>query len=218
MSALARMPEIDLIPADYRHERALVRVVRNVGIVVLGLVCSAAALSGALRHTVVDTRAEVQRLDAAASMVDLQRTTIAGLAQRKDALQSEVALLQGLRRGAALDELLATVTRAAPAGALWFLSWQFERLGAVVALASTGAENYFVVDAERAAQGPPAVRMQMTIAGQARDHAAVSAFVSSLLEEPGIRDVRVQRASREQSDDLVDFDVLVVADSASATE
>lgn len=218
MSTIAGMPEIDLIPADYRNERALSRTVRTVGIAVVALVCVAAALSGGLRNAAAGARAEAQRLDAAAAMANLQRTTIDALALRKGALEAELSLLEGLRRGVALEDLLGTVAGAAPAGSVWFLTWQFERLGAVVAAAPVGAEGFFVIEDSAGAQEAPAVRVQMTIAGQARDHAAVSAFVSGLQAQAGIRDVRVQRASRENIDGVVDFDLLVVADSQRAIE
>lgn len=218
MTTLAQMAEIDLIPADYRNERALLRTVRMVGIVVLALVCIAATLSGVLRHAAGGIRTEVQRLDATAALVNQQRSIIAGLALRKGALESKMSLLAGLRRGAALEEILRSVGRAAPGDSMWFLEWRFERLGAIVPAAPAGAEAWFVVEPQSSVQAAPAVRVQMTIAGQARDHAAVSAFVSSLLGEPGIEEVRVQRASRERNEGLVEFNLLVVADNGSATE
>lgn len=217
MTGFAQTAEIDLIPADYRNERKLLRTVRTVGIVVLVLACAAAALAGGLRHAAAAVRTEVQRLEATAALVTQQRSTIAALALRKGMLEAKLSLLEGLRRDAGLEEMLSTVGTAAPADSVWFLEWRLERLGAVVAAAPAGAMGHFVVEPD-GGQGAPAVRVQMTIAGQAQDHAAVAAFVSSLLSKPGIEEVRVQRASREHTDNVVEFDLLVVAQSGSAIQ
>lgn len=217
MSAVAQMAEIDLIPADYRNERALLRTIRTVGIVVLALVCAAAALSGVLRHAAAGVRSEMQRLEATASLVNQQRSAIAGLAQRKAALKAKLSLLRGLRSNGAVAETLLTVGHAVPEASVWLLEWRFQRLGAVVATIPDGASDYFVVGDEDPGTSR-AVRVEMTIVGQAHDHSAVSAFVSGLLGAPGIEDVRVQRASREGGESAVEFELLIAADSRSVIE
>jgi len=183
------MVEIDLIPADYRAERALLRMLRRAGIVLLALVCAAAALAGGLRHAAAGMRGEVQRLDAIAAGVELQRTSAAALAVRKSALEMELAQLRGLRDGTAITDSLATVDRALAERGLWFLAWRFERV---------------------AAPGEAGVRVQMSILGQALDHAAVSGFVGSLLEQPDVPEVRILRTSREGQTGEIGFELLVV--------
>lgn len=216
MTTVAYAAEIDLIPADYRKKRALVRTVRTLAIICLALVCMAVILSGLLQNAAAGIRAEMQRLEATASSVNQQRSTIAALALRKEALESKLLLLQGLRRETEVERLLRTVGDAVPGDSIWFLEWRLERVGAIVAAALAGADEWFVVERPSSTHTAPAVRVRMTIAGHARDRAAVSAFVQSLKAEIGIEDVRVQRASRRQKNGLVRFDLLVVADSGSA--
>ncbi|CAN5167983.1 hypothetical protein BH24PSE2_BH24PSE2_14590 [soil metagenome] len=213
MSGAAQLAEIDLIPADYRQQRALLRTVRVAGFVTLALACAAAAAGAGLRHAAAAVRMDVQRLEATASLVTRQRSEIAGLAARRDALQAEFVLLRGLRTDAAFDELLAIVASAVPADRIWLLEWRVERLGAVIAAAPARAAAHFTIDPE--ASDVQAVRLQMTIIGEARDHAAVATFADALLVTAGIRDVRIRRASRDGPDSPVKFDLAVEADRGS---
>jgi hypothetical protein len=214
----AHMVELDLIPADYRNKRVLMRTLRTAAIVCLVLVCSAGFFSGVLQNSAAGTRSEIQRLDATAMLVNQQRATIANLALRKEALESTALLLKGLTTETALEKLLRTVGDAGSGASVWFLEWRVERLGAVVASSPPGAEDWFVIERPGSARAVPTVRVQMAITGQAGDRSAVSAFVRGLQAEAGIVDVRVQRASRPQNEDLVEFDLLVVADSSSADD
>lgn len=209
MSELAHIAEIDLIPADYRSERALMRAIRTAGWIVLAVVCTAAALGGTLRHAASEARVEVERLRVAAASVEAQRLAIAGLAQRRSALQAKLSLLEGLRRPAAPGEVLLAVNNAVPGDRVWFLEWRYRRLGAVVPAVPAGAEGYFVTGTEPDGQG--AVRAQVTIVGQARDHASVAGFVRELLGRPSIENVRIQGVSREIGADVVNFEVAITA-------
>lgn len=190
------MVEIDLIPADYRAERALLRMLRRAGIVLLALVCAAAALAGGLRHAAAGMRGEVQRLDAIAAGVELQRASAAALAVRKSLLEMELAQLRSLRDGTAITDSLTTVDRALAERGLWFLAWRFERVGAAGAGSPPGSDA--------------GVRVQMSILGRALDHAAVSGFVGSLLQQPDVPEVRILRTSREGQTGEIDFELLVV--------
>lgn len=206
MTALAQMAEIDLIPADYRSERAMLRQLRRAGIVLLALICVAATLGAGLRHATGVVRDEVMRLGAAAAAVELERSGIAGLTQRKAVLETELLQLRSLRSGTVITDSLQTVDRALSGGGqLWLLEWRFERLGAELPTATQGA-----------AGNPPAARVQMTMIGQARHHAAVSDFVRSLLAQPGVEDVRILRTSRDGDAGEVDFELLAVAGDGGA--
>jgi hypothetical protein len=217
MSAGVRMSEIDLIPEDYRHQRNLSRAVRTVGIVVLGLICVTAALSAGLKASAADARAQVRRLEAVAAMINEQRTNIAKLQERRAAIAAETSLLAAMSLSPRLDVLLETVSSAAPPQSLWFDTWQLERLGPVVAAAPIGAETWFVIDAAAAAQQTDTVvRVEMTVSGQAQDHAAIATFVGNLLKVHGMKTVRVQRAARELDESLVAFEVFIVADAEGA--
>ena len=190
------MVEIDLIPADYRAERALLRMLRRAGIVLLALVCAAAALAGGLRHAAAGMRGEVQRLDAIAAGVELQRASAAALAVRKSLLEMELAQLRSLRDGTAITDSLTTVDRALAERGLWFLAWRFERVGVAGAGSPPGSDA--------------GVRVQMSILGRALDHAAVSGFVGSLLQQPDVPEVRILRTSREGQTGEIEFELLVV--------
>jgi Tfp pilus assembly protein PilN len=205
------MHEIDLIPSDYRQERALLRTVRRCGFVVVALIFTAAIATGALRHGTNAARAEIAKLDAAASAADMERAAIDALTQQKQVLETRIALRSGLRARAPLDNLLTSIGVAAVDAGVWFRSWRFERLGAVVATAPSGAEEYFVV--EPGSNGSR-VRSEIVIAGRAADVAGVSALAQALAADERFGRVQVQRVSRIAAEPGVDFELALAADAS----
>lgn len=217
MSAGVAMAEIDLIPADYRNRRVVARALRTVGVLVIGLTCACALAAETLRRSAHALRAELRTLQAEAVVLDARRAAIAELEATRAALETEATLLDGLRRDAALDAWLAAVADAAPAG-VWFDSWKSERLGIPARTVPPGAEDYLLADAAAPPLAEARVRLEMTIAGDARDHAAVTSFVAQLGGTPGVREVRLQRASREPGASGVGFELVVIAEDAGARE
>ena len=137
------MHEIDLIPADYRHERALYRTVRRCGLLVGALVAAAAIAAGSLRHATTAARAEIAELDKAVAMAEQQQAAIDALTQQKQTIEAQTTLRSGLRAHAPIDELIASIGAAAVDAGVWFRSWRIERLGVVVPVAPAGAEGLF---------------------------------------------------------------------------
>jgi len=209
---VAAAHEIDLIPSDYRHARSVYRTVRGCGLVIGVLVAAAAIAASALRYSTESALAEVAELRQAVAMREQQQAAIDALTQQKQALESEAALRSGLRARAPIDDFMMSIGSAAVGAGVWFRSWRFERLGAVVAAAPPGAEPFFVVEAGAPDAG---VRSEILIAGSADDASQVSAFVQALAADESLAAVRVQRVSRD-ADGTVAFELVLSSNRAEA--
>jgi len=208
------MHEIDLIPADYRHERALYRMVQRCALLIGALVAVAAIVAGALRHGTAVARAEIAELDKAVAMAEQQQAAIDALTIQKQAIEAQTTLRSGLRAHAPIDDLIASVGTAAVEAGVWFRSWRIERLGAVVSAAPPGAETFFVV--EPGAEDP-GVRSQIAIAGRAPDIGRVSALVQTLSADQRIDRVQLQRVSRDATEQVIAFELELTTDYVGET-
>jgi Tfp pilus assembly protein PilN len=207
------MHEIDLIPADYRKERAVTRIAWRCGVAIAALIAIAAIAAGALRHDTSAAQAEIAKLETAASAADMQRAAIEALAQQKQTLESQAVLRSGLNARAPLDDLLISIGAAAVDAGVWFRSWRFVRLGAVVPAAPAGAEEHFVV--EPGSDGSR-VRSEIVIAGSAADVGGVSALAQALAADSRFDRVQVQRVARSDAERGVDFELALATDAADA--
>lgn len=190
------MGEIDLIPAIYRRRRLFVGWLRLAAMV---LVVVTLLIGGAF----VGLRVQTGKLDEALRVLQLQkaistqqRSELETLNARKRELTQQLGLLAGLRSGAAADQMFLTVDRAMAEGSVWFTDWNFRRAGtATKADPETVNSGYFIV----VPNGQPTkkeawmIETQMKIDGEALDHAALSRFVSNLINQPEIESVRVVR-------------------------
>ncbi len=213
------MRDIDLIPASYRkqqaHKRQLIRAGSVLGTVVL--VCVGGRLGLAYLTEQINT--EIDTLQVQQTMTTQQRDQLAALqAQRKDSAQ-QLRLLQGLRSGTAAENLFRIIDRVLIPNEVWFQIWEFRRAGVVQGGGSKAQPGYFVITTDNASVSEPwHVETHMKIAGQARDHVALSEFVQRLVQHPAIRDVRVRNTAlrRFTLETVVDFDLAIVIDSEIA--
>lgn len=190
------MTEIDLIPSAYRRRGQLKRGLQVAG--VLMLVLSAALMAGTVALSMQTDRLEqdVQRLQTQKAISAKQRKDLERFNARKAELVQQLDLLAGLRGGSAAEQMFLTVDRAVTPGQVWFTNWRFRRAGTKTdADPETVDTGYFIV----VKPGQPTKReawmieTEMNIDGEAIDHAALSEFVSRLVDQPEIRSVRVVR-------------------------
>lgn len=188
------MSEIDLMPAAYRERRRLVHWLRGAGLSTL--VVSVALLAGTLTLKMQADQLEldVERLQAKKAISTQQRSELQRLSARKTELTQQLDLLAGLRGGEAAKQMFVTVDRAAQPGRVWFTDWRFRRAGTKTdADPETVETGYFIV----VKPGQPTrkeawmIETAMNISGEAIDHAALSDFVSMLVDQPEIQSVRV---------------------------
>jgi hypothetical protein len=200
-AASLKVSEIDLIPADYRLDRR-----RESAFGMLATAAGAALAAGLLTASgfawaANRAHAELDSLELARRASDQQHTELANLQGERARLEQQWARLQALRGGDDVGSLFVLIDRTLPAGDVWFDRWELQRAAGELAPARSGAAQGMVPSRAAAVDGPGGVsapipqgeRGQVRIAGQARDHGALSRFVRGLYESPEVQDVHLER-------------------------
>ena len=214
------MADIDLIPNDYRNRLSQRSLIRSYGVVLLAVIVGVFLAGFGVGELAKRTQAQATQLKSENAITQQQQLQLEQLKGQQAEYERQWSLLRGLRAGAAIDDIFALIDRSLVAEELWFLDWSFRRAGVIVDGEQRGVETgYFIIVADEG--GPHAnpdleVETHMTIHGQARDHQALSKFVRALFEQPGIKDVNVQKTSQTQYANgvAVDFDMTLVFNSA----
>ena len=213
------MPELDLIPDDYRvrlNQHAMLRRFAILSSPLIAVTVLSGIALGQVTNRVNEHAAELQTRNA---ITQQQQAQLQQMQDQYAEYQRQWALLRGLRAGAAVEDIFLIVDRAIVENDLWFDEWNFRRAGVIVDGQQRGVETgYFVIVASDGSTGPNAnwqVETHMTINGQARDHQALSTFVRTLFEQPDIKDVNVRRTSLTNyaGGRAVDFDMTVILNS-----
>jgi len=216
------MRDVDLIPADYRRVVRFVQRAKVAGVSIVIAVVALIAGHRSLQSAGEQERRAIASLQARQSATTQQRLELERLQEQRMRLERRLALLAAVRGGPTAESMLATIDHALAADGVWFTNWRFRRAGAEVDhVAEAVHTGYFVVlppDAEHPEAKEWRVETHMEIKGQARDHSALSAFVSRLYDRPEIEDAKVLGTSVRPSGDgaIVDFDLdVVVAGNAA---
>ncbi|MEN8177443.1 MAG: PilN domain-containing protein [Pseudomonadota bacterium] len=212
------MSEIDLIPEVYRKRLLFSRWVKQslVSLVLLTIAIVAAFVY--LKNQTGQIDLELKQLQSQKAISSQQRSDLEKLTARKKDLTQQLALLAGLRSGSAAEQMFLTVDRAISVGNVWFTNWKFRRAGTATDKAPNEVNTgYFIVIQAGAANTEEAWKIEthMTIQGQALDHAALSGFVSNLIDQPVIQRVRVVKTEQVNVNNhkLVNFSLdILVAD------
>ena len=213
------MNEIDLIPSDYRTQRWQRRALKMFAIGCSVIVATTVLGAGALSHSTTRIQRQATALEARRDVTGQRRAELEALSRRQVELEQQLAVLEGLRGGAAAATMSVTIDRALADHTVWFTRWQFERAGVLIDEEQANVHTgYFVVVPEGEHDGSGSasqVETHMTIQGQAIDHSALSEFIDGLFAQPEIVDVRVQQTSlrRYPQTSVVDFDLAIVLNS-----
>lgn len=214
------MTDIDLIPTDYRNRVWLQSQARTVGIVGVTLLVILLLALAVLHVLAGRTDARIQELQNRQAITAQQREQLASLDATRAELESRLALLDGLRSGAAAPAMFSTIDNALVEGDVWFSGWEFNRAGSIVERKQeAGSNGYFIV--MPAADGNVSneawkIETHMKIRGKAKDHSALSGFVRRLYQQPEIQDVRILNTSVATGSHYVDFNLAVTVDSHGA--
>lgn len=215
------MSEIDLIPETYRKRLLFTRWMKKsfAGLGLLTIAVVGASLL--LRNETQQIDLQLKQLQSQKAITTQQRNELEKLNARNKDLSQQLALLAGLRSGSAAQQMFVTIDRAITASNIWFTNWSFRRAGtATDQPLNTVNTGYFVViqNADKKVEETWKIETHMTIQGQALDHAALSGFVSNLINQPEIQRVRVVRTAlvTMNSHKLVNFSLdIIVADGQS---
>lgn len=213
------MPDIDLIPGDYRAWIAQRRLVRKAAALTIAVNLAVIAAGGLLALATAKADARADGLQAANSITGQQQQQLQQLTDQQAVYEKQWSLLRGLRAGAAIEDVFSLIDRALVADKLWFLEWGFKRAGIVVDGATADAQTGYFVIVSETSNGRASVEFDvethMRIRGQASDHQALSSFVRALFEEPDVKDVNVQRTGSASYGNgrVVEFDLVIVLQS-----
>ena len=133
--------EIDLIPSDYRSEQWRRRALKTLMISCSAIVATSVLGAGAFSHATTRVQLQVTELAAHRELTGQQRSELEALSGRQTELEQQLAVLEGLRGGAAADTMSVTIDRALADHRVWFTRWQFQRAGVLVYEEQAGVEQ-----------------------------------------------------------------------------
>jgi hypothetical protein len=208
------MAEIDLIPVAYRTRIWVQDWFVRLGVALAGIVVILMAAYFYLASLHRDVSQEVTELQSRQEISNRQREELKQLYDKREAIESQLALLSELRSGAAAPEMFLTLDRALTNGDVWFLDWEFQRAGSLVKAKgeSVNTGYFIIVQGGKGKETTEAWKIEthMDIRGQAKDHSALSGFVRRLFAQAEIKDVRIQSTSRQPGSEIVEFRLAVV--------
>jgi hypothetical protein len=210
------MSEIDLVPTDYRQSLRLRSWLRAFATAQLCMLVCLVAAKVALEYGVRTKGREVAALQVAEETARQQQMRLGQLRQEQEVAQRRLSILAGLRGGISSSDEMFLAVDAALSEDIWFLGWNFRRAGELVEHDPKAVQTgyFIVVPMEQPNQPQQAWRLDthMEIRGQALDHSTLAQFVSRLLDQPLIEQVRVvsTRVRGYTAAEVVDFELAVV--------
>lgn len=213
------MREMDLIPVSYRQRMQIKRwlqiTLMVLALILVGIGLGRFLLTSRLQH--VHQRIAILQRDKTNYLQ--QQQTYNELVLRQNRLQKDMELLNGLRGGPSVGDILLVIDRVLD-GKVWFKHWLFNRTGEVSEQRPEAVQSgYFIIIPQNTAgNGKPQtwkLDTHMTISGQAIDHVALSHFVTRLISQPEIKDVQVINTTlrRNPRFQVVDFELVVTIDN-----
>lgn len=212
------MADLDLVPHDYRRYQSFRGRLRLFAVVwltlALGIGLARAGIAYAIEHRID----ELSTLRELRNRESVQQARIAELSHFQTSARQRIAILQGLRGSLASRDLFLTVDRSL-SGDIWFQEWKFRRAGEVVDHGPEAVHaGYFIVIPDLdPKEGEKAWRVDthMELRAQAASHTTLSSFVSRLVEQDTVNQVRIlnTQTRRYTGSDVVDFELAVVLET-----
>ncbi len=218
------MSDIDLIPNEYRLWLWQLRWLKGFGVALALLFIVYTAGYALTTNLLKNTVSEMAKLQKEKAITTMQRDKLQRLDDEQKELERQWTLLNGLRGGTTVQDILRVTDNAFSSNDLWFTNWQFARTGVVVDKKKRTLDSgYFIIvptkntgDKEGEAWE---IQTHVKISGQALNHAALSGFVSRMLEQPQISNVRILQTSllRTSAGSVVVFELAVMVGSLKGT-
>ncbi|WP_373084372.1 hypothetical protein [Zhongshania sp.] len=210
------MTEFDLIPEDYRRQRALERDLFRGGVAIAGLVVLFALVMLVLLSLTSQEKKKAKILSSQQYMVDMQSDQIKALDAQIDVMTGQLTVLRGFRGGQTAPNLLLALDRALAADSVWLSSLEFGRAGSMVEQSQQASSNgYFIILPQKDANNPAKawkIETHLELQGYAQNYVKLSDFVAQLLKQPEVDSVRVLRSDLRPHDkgQIVHFDIAII--------
>jgi len=212
---------IDLIPTEYREGLLRRSRLRTAAWALIAACMLIVLASFTLAKESTKLRLETEKLRTGFALNALHQEQLVTMDTRLTELNEEWMLLQGLRSGAAAEDLFVIIDQALPGTDVWFQKWKFRRAGVVAPDNTRTVDTGYLLLVSNSAEVADTqwqVETHMNIVGQARDHAALSRFVRGLYGHSEIQEVKLnQTRVREYANTtVVDFELAIILHSEPA--
>jgi cell division protein FtsB len=210
------MHELDLIPASYKERLKIKRWCREFGLAFVSVLIIVFGLRFAIisKTMALNSRVAVLQKEKQTSIEQQQKYN--ELVANEVKLRKQLEILNGLRGGPSAKQILLAVDRVMQKD-VWFTQWSFIRAGQITQVPPTTVQTgYFIIIPQETNTTPNQqawkLDTHMEISGQALDHSSLSGFISNLIKQPEISDVKVINTSLRSytSSQVVEFKLVVI--------
>ena len=126
------MDSFNLIPNEYREAQTKRRTLINLGIACCALLAVCSITLSAAEGFVVEMEDEADQLRLKKAVSTREQARMTELTKQRKTLEGQSLLLDSLRSGAPVSQLIQTIEQAVTATEVRFVSWHFRRSGIVV--------------------------------------------------------------------------------------
>lgn len=212
------MADIDLIPNEYRYWTWQLVCLQRCAIGFAVFVVVVMACYFTLTEHSKQYQQRLMELQAQQAVSQNQQQSLEALTSQNAELQRQWNLLNGLRGGLSVTDILRDIDKALAEEQVWFVDWQFSRAGEMVGASTVDNDTgYFIVvqknNSVDAGLEKWQIKSHIKIKGEAIDHVAFSDFVQRLLRRPSVADVRVVKTRIQGVQNLtqtIGFEVAVL--------
>lgn len=212
------MHEFDLIPADYREREQIQRRCKIFALffvaILLGIVGAKYALIQKTSH--LQTEIDILQKDRSFNLHQQQKFN--ELLSQERSLTKRLEVLDGLSGGVSATQIFKAIDRVLD-GDVWFIRWTLHRAIEVAEFTPQSVQtNYIAIpEGEPGANKNQVWRLNtnMEIHGHVLNHSKLALFVSNLIKQPEIADVKVLSTSLKTytATQVVDFKIVVAVSS-----
>jgi Tfp pilus assembly protein PilN len=218
------MADIDMIPRSYRDALRVRRLLHGYGLALAALLLAALLAAGLLHWRLALATPRLEQLRTRTAQGEALRARVAGALARNSDLAQDAQALAALRGSGAIASLAGALD-AALNDKVWFDTLHFARTEELLhaplpSPLPAGTLETRAANKAGSAPGPQTWRLarRVEIRGQALNHAALAAFLTTLSASPTLADVRFLKSSAASGDgpELVAFSVSAVASQPGA--
>ena len=211
--------ELNLIPASYR-ERLKIQQGCHAFLFAFVLICLAIIFGHFnITHKFENIKLTINKLQKDKSFNLQQQQTYNNLLATEQVLQKNLEILSGLHGGPPVIQIFKVIDRVMN-GSVWFDQWSFQRAGEMTEVKpETVQTGYFIIIPQDVnntnKQQAWKLNTHMDMSGNAWDHSSFSRFVSALIDQPEIEDVKVISTNLRSYTNyqLVNFKIIVIVNN-----
>ena len=216
------MPELDLIPQDYRELQQARLTVKLCLLSIIVLVIAIVIGKVMLHEHVTNLVNSIDNFEQKRLVIQQQEQRISNLEDKKSILEERVNVLRSLREGPSAKKMFLVVDRAFVEGT-WFKKWSFRYDGELSDINTTEAFNtnpFLLIKDKKnpAIEKVWRLNTHMAITGGATNHSNLADLVSKFIALPEIGNVQVLRTASKKytAGEMVDFDLAITVNNHKA--